>query len=321
VGFRAVTIAFAVLAASVLPALAQTQVVVQGRVFERGTATPVVGATVELDGQPSTTTSSTGAFRIEGVTPGGYSLRVEALGYSPSDVFLVIRQDTSLVVELDVAPVALDTLAVDAREIDLRGHVKERGSDLSLVRTEVHTNLNRETRTNTAGRFRLRDLPAGFPILIQIRAFGYYPLDSTVVAEQDTTLTFELVVDSLAQRMIDVEVARLEERARPFRSAIMPAITREQLLRSRGTVLDVLQSRYSINLGRVQCIVIDERQRYNGLDEFALILPEEVERIEVLERGAMLRVYTRDFIKTMLGGGIRLRRPVYIGQTRPPTCY
>jgi hypothetical protein len=301
--------------------VAQTQVIVQGRVLERGATTPVAGAVVELDGHPATTTSSAGAFRIEGVTPGGHSLRVEALGYAFVDFFLVIRQDTSLTVELDVAPVALDTLAVAAREVDLRGHVKERGSDLSLVRTEVLTNLNRETRTNSGGRFRLRDVPAGVPVLIQIRAFGYYPLDSTIVAEQDTSLVFELAVDTLAQRMIDVEVARLEQRARPFRTAIMPAITRDQLLRSRGTVLDLLQTRYSINLDRVRCIVIDERQKYNGLAEFAVILPEEVERIEVLERGAMLRVYTRDFIRTMLGGGIRLRRPVYIGQTRPPTCY
>ena len=318
--FRVVLLTLAVVAASNTVAMAQTQVVVQGRIVERGTSTPVGNASVELDGYPITATSATGEFRFDRVTPGGYSIRVEGLGYTPADFFLVIRQDTTLSIELNVAPVALDTLAVEAREIDLRGHVKERGSNLSLARTEVLTNLDKETRTNIAGRFRLRDLPASFPILVQVRAFGYLPLDSTIVTDQDTSLTFELEIDSLAQRMIDAEVERLEKRSRPFRTAIMPVIDRGDLMRNNGTVLDIVESRYSIHLRRVRCILIDDRQTYNGLRELALILPEDLERIEVLERGAMLRIYTREFIKRMLGGGTELARPLYIPEARPPVC-
>jgi hypothetical protein len=60
---------------------------------------------------------------------------------------------------------------------------------------------------------------------------------------------------------------------------------------------------------------------YNGLDELALILPDELERIEVLERGAMLRIHTREIIKKLLGGGVRLARPLYVPQARPPLCH
>lgn len=318
---RIAIIALAAVAIAGNTVAAQTRVVVEGRVVERGTGNPVANASVELDGQPIATTSTTGQFQFDRVTPGGYSMHVAGLGYAPADLFLVIRRDTTLTIELDVSPFALDTVSVDARRIDLRGHVRQRGSDLSLTRTEVLTNLDRRTRTNAAGRFRLRDLPAGVPVLVRILAFGYLSLDSTVVADKDTSMVFGLEIDPLAQRMIEVEVARLEERSRPFRTAIMPPIDREELLRNRGTVLDLVQFRYGVNLRRVRCILIDDRQTYNGLDELALILPDELERIEVLERGAMLRIYTREFIKTMLGGGVRLARPLYVPQARPPLCH
>jgi len=321
VGLRAAAVALAAMVAPGGGASGQTQVVIEGRVVERGTTVPIAGASVELDGYPITSTSATGTFRLDGVSPGGYDLRVEAFGYSPHDVFLVIRRDTTVLIELEVAPVVLDTLAVDARKIGIRGVVVDRQSEQRLIRTEIGTSLNHETRTNGAGRFRLRDVPAGFPVQVRLRAFGYLPLDSTIIAEQDTSMTFAMEIDSLAQRMIGVAVGRLEERSRPFRSAIMPPIGREELLRnSNATVLDVLKSRYSINLRRIQCILIDDRQTYNGLDEMAVILPEELERIEVLERGRMLRLYTRNFIKRMLGGGVQLVRPLYVEFARPPVC-
>jgi hypothetical protein len=312
--------AFAFTAASSAPAMAQTQIVVQGRVVERGTSTPLANVSVELDGHPVVVTSGNGQFRFEGVTPGGYSIHAEAFGYTPADAFVVLRQDTTLLIELTVSPLALDTLSVATRRINVRGQVRQSGTDVTLARADVRTNLNRETRTNVAGRFRLRDVPAGVPVLVQVRAFGYLPLDSLVIAERDTSLTFNLEIDALAQRMIARQVSRLEERSRPFRSAIMPAIDRDALLRSNGTILDILESRYSINLKRVRCILIDERQSYNGMQELALYLPEDVERVEVLERGAMLRIYTREFIRKMLGGGVRLARPIYVPDARPPLC-
>jgi hypothetical protein len=320
VSVRFLLTSLVILAASSSAAMAQTQIVVQGRVVERGSGTPLANVSVELDGHPAAVTSDDGEFRFERVTPGGYSIHAEAFGYTPADAFLVLRQDTTLLIELTVAPVSLDTLSVETRRINVRGQVRQSGTDLTLARADVRTNLNRETRTNVAGRFRLRDVPAGVPVLVQIRAFGYLPLDSLVIAERDTSLTFDLEIDALAQRMIAQQVSRLEERSRPFRSAIMPAIDREALLRSNGTILDILESRYSINLRRVRCIVIDERQNNNGMEALALYLPEDVERVEVLERGAMLRIYTREFIRKMLGGGVRLARPIYVPDARPPLC-
>ncbi|MCI0436101.1 MAG: carboxypeptidase-like regulatory domain-containing protein [Gemmatimonadetes bacterium] len=303
------------------PVLAQTQFVVEGRVVQESSGDPIANANIELDGQPAATTDSAGAFRFDNVPPGGWGLRVTALGWSPRDVFLVVRRDTSVVIVLSAAPLPLDTLAVRSRTVDIRGHARDRAADRDLFRARVVTNLNRETTTNTVGRFRLRDMPAGFPVVIGIRAFGYLPLDQVVIAENDTTVIFALEIDPLVQRMIDVEVARLEKRARPFNTAIMPAIDRETLMRRNGTALDVMKSEWGQFLSRIACILIDDVQRYNGLDELGLYFPEELERIEVLFRGRMLRIYTRTYIQRMLGRGTRLRDPVYIEFSRPPACY
>jgi hypothetical protein len=305
---------------AVSPGAAQSRFVVEGRVLEARTGTPIPNAAVDLDGRPVMLTSAEGTFRFEQIEPGGYALRVVALGYAPSDLFLVIRRDTTLVIELEIDPLRLDTVAVEGRRVDMRGRVKEKGSDLDLFRAEV-LYLNRRTETGVAGGFRLRDVPAGVPLPIAIRAFGYLPLQSTIVPVEDTTFVFELEPDALVQRMITVEVDRLKERSGPFLTSIMRPIDRAELLRRRNwTVLDVIKSEYSQFVSRVRCILIDDVQNYNGLDALALYLPDELERIEVLERGAMLRIYTREYIKRMLGGGIRLQKPLYVGFTNPPLC-
>jgi hypothetical protein len=318
------SLAVTLAAASLLSgtASAQTGRVVDGRVVERGGRAAIARAQVELDGYPLVLTGPAGEFRYEQVEPGGYALRVTALGYAPRDLFLVVRQDTSLTIELERAPVRLDTLYVEGRTVDLRGRVTERGTDLGLFRVEVRVaNGNRETETNTAGRFRLRAVPAGPPLALALRAFGYLPLDAEVVAEADTTLAFALEPDPLVQRMIAVEVRRLEERSRPYRAALLPAIDRTGLLRrAGGTVYDVVRSHYGLFPGRLKCIVIDDEQNYNGLEALNLLLPAELERIEFFERGAMLRIYTRDFIRNRLGSRAELPRPLYVALSNPPVC-
>lgn len=311
----------AVCLASAAPAAAQMRITVQGRVVESGSGSPVASATVELEGRPVATTDPAGAFRFDSVAPGAYTVRVTALGYVPADAFAVLRRDTTLLVTLAVAPLPLDPLAVQARRISIRGRVQDSVSREDLFRAEVVTSIDRRTHTNLAGRFRLRDMPAGFPVTIGIRAFGYMPVDIPVIADADTTLTFDMPADPVVQRMLAAQVTRLEERARGYRTAIMPAMNRDELMRrGNSTVLDVLRSRYGIHMRRISCILIDERQTYNGLEELALYFPEEIERVEVLERGAMLRIYTRDFMRKMIGGNVRLQRPVYVSYGNPPVC-
>ena len=82
---RSVFLSFVLVAFSAVPALAQTGSIV-GRVTGSDTGKPVVSAVVEAvraGGQMAGTTYSNqdGAFRIGGLRPGVYTLKVSATGY------------------------------------------------------------------------------------------------------------------------------------------------------------------------------------------------------------------------------------------------
>jgi hypothetical protein len=155
-----------------------------------------------------------------------------------------------------------------------------------------------------------------------VLAFGYMPINAILSVFEDTTLVFELEPDPVMQRMIAVQVARLEERSRPHLAAIMPPMDREYLMANRNaTALDLIRYRYGQRINRVGCILIDDRQSYNGLDELNHYLPDELERIEMLYRGAMLRIYTRDYLSKLVGGGVTLVKPLYVqGLSKTPFC-
>jgi len=74
--------------------------------------------------------------------------------------------------------------------------------------------------------------------------------------------------------------------------------------------------------GCIRCIVLDEEpltpQMADGV--VRTMLAQDVERIEFLFRGNMLRIYTREFMRTMLGGAIELKKPLYVDMARPPLC-
>jgi Carboxypeptidase regulatory-like domain len=315
---RSWAMALLAVCASASPLLAQIDV--RGRVIERGTGNPIGGASIQLGGLPVVVTTTDGDFRFREVEPGRYELRIQALGYADYEQVLLARTDTMLTIELEVMPVPLDTLGVESRSVSIRGLVREKGTRLGLIDVEVLSSIDRSTRTNAAGRFRLKGVPAELPVALEFRGFGYLPFDTIVASSTDTTLNLELEKDPLVQRAISVQVERLDNRSRPYRTPLMPVLDRTELLRNINmSVLDLLKSKYSFFLGRVACILIDDRQSYNGLDELALFLPDRLERIEVLERGAMLRIYTRDYIQKMIGGGVRLAHPA-MAPSKPPLC-
>lgn len=297
----------------------QEPATLSGRVVERDSGQPVAGATVLLRDATRLTTDA-GTFRFTDVEPGRYVLRVSAIGYRPAEMTVVLRRDTTVDVELEVEPVALDTIAVRTRTVHVRGVVRDAETGTGLIDVEVSRGAERE-RTDPIGRFDFEDVPAASPQVIEVRGFGYLPVTVEVTAERDTTLEFALVEDPLAQRMIDVQVERLEMRAHPYVTPIMPAIDREDLMKSiNWTVLDIINTRYGNWMGRVGCILIDDVQTRRGIEELGLMLPDRIQRIELLFRGRMLRVYTRDFIRRMLGGGVTLKPPLYVTPPAPAYC-
>lgn len=298
------------------PMLAQTGVVVEGRVLEAGTTAGIQNAIVELVGHGATLTSAAGTFRFEGVDPRGYVFRVDAFGYASESRFLAVDGYTTVSVPLEIAPLPLDSLVVEPRAIDIKGRVRDPGRGLLLVDAEILTNQIPPTGTDDHGRFTLDDVFEDVPLRVIVRAFGYVPVDTILLPDEDESYLFELVPDTVVERMIGVQVRRLEERAAGRRSALMRPMNRERLLRYAGhaDLLTTLEFEYWRRIGRVGCVVLDEEQLLGGATSLLwTMLPEELERIEFLFRGAMLRIYTREFMREMIAGGIELRRPSMVG--------
>jgi hypothetical protein len=306
------------------PAAAQSDAVIQGRVVARGGSPEVDGARVELEGHGVTETSALGTFRFEGVAPGNYTLRVTGVGYAPAIMRLAIRGDTTVTVRLEPVPFRLDSLTVTARRIDVEGLAQDTVMDLPLRDADVFTSYAPSTRTNRHGRFRLTDVWEGNPIAVTVAAFGYLPLDTIVEPMAGDRYVLNLARDLVVEKMIAHQVERIEQRAAGRLSVLMRPLDRDALLRSGGVSLrDVLRAKYSIHLRRLRCVLVDDKQLPPAVDGPMLgtMHPEDIQRVEVLFNGAMLRIYTREFIRRMIGRQVDLRAPVYVNIANPPVCH
>ncbi len=304
-----------VLAAAIpIPVLAQTVAVVQGRVIEAGTTSGIQNAIVELEGHGATLTSLGGTFRFEGVEPGGYTLRVEAFGYAPDSRLLTVAGDTTVTIPLEIAPLLLDSVVVETRLIDMRGWVRDRGREARLPDAGVFSNQGRAALTDASGRFRLEDVQEDVPLRVSVMAFGYLPLDTIFVPQRGERYLFELDSDPQMERLIDVQIERLGERASGRSAVLMRSVDRERLLRRRGTVGDLLDFDYPRGYSP-GCVVVDEEQLIQ-VAPMGFVLGttpvSDIYRIEFLFGGAMMRIYTREFIQTMIASDIELGEPYYI---------
>lgn len=292
-----------------------------GGIFDAQAGVGVQNAVVTLEGMRPTLTGAAGDFTFSDVPAGEYTIRAEAFGYITSSGFLTVEGDVSLALRLDVAPFVMDSLVVAPRRISVNGRVRDPDRNVDLSDVDVFTSLGEETRTSRRGRFDV-DGWEDTGLLLQIRGFGYLPIDTVIVPEADRTHHFDLDVDPLIERMIDVEIRRIEERAGGRRAITMRPLNRVDLLRRRGlTIFEVLQNEYR-GRARLGCVVLDEvvltPSYADGLIRTMLV--QEVERLEFLFSGQMLRIYTRRFMQRMLGSGIELREATYVSMARPPFC-
>ena len=294
-------------------ARAQTTAVIQGRIVAAGGNIGIENASVVLEGHASTLSSAGGSFRIEGVPFGPHVITVRALAYTSLSLQVVVEGDMEVRISLEIRPLDVDGLVVDLEAVSVRGRVRDPALDIPISGADVRTDQTAPERTNLNGRFDLEVWDA-VPLTLSIAAFGYLPLDTTVTPQEGAEYRFEVTPDPLVSRMIDVEVARLEDRSAGRRSALMRPLNRKDLLRwKNASIADVLKSAYSMHTRRVRCVLVDEKQLAPMVIVHTLqtTFVTEVERIEFLFGGAMLRVYTRDFLRRILGGGIPLRTPSY----------
>lgn len=301
--------------------LAQATSVVQGRVYDPVSSTGIANAIVTLGGRGGVLTTSDGSFRLDRVDAGDYVLHVEAFGYRASEVTLSVSGDTTVAVPLVAEPLLLDSVLVEAGTLDFDGRVRDPARDYDVMDAHVVTDEGHEEWTNAHGRFDLDDAWAKTPMHMVITAFGYLPLDTTFIPDDEERYTFDLAPDPLAERMIARENRRLAERAGEYLYEYRPPMNRDVMARymGTGTLQTMMEAKYPLNvLEKVVCLVVDERQVRAGAESAFVLrhtIPEELERVEVLEfhlggdRQLMVRAYTRSFFQELIARNQRLRPP------------
>ena len=307
-----------------VPVLAQVDVVVEGRVYDARSDAGIQNAVVTLEGHGATLSSAQGAFRFRGVEPGVYVLRVEGFGYVDFTSSVLVVRYAMVSVPLEAAPLPLDSIVVEARTLDFDGRVRDPTLDYFLLDAQVFSDQGHEEWTNVHGRFDLDDVFEGTPLHVAIRAFGYLPLDTTFVPDDEERYDFDLVTDPLATRMIAFQVLRLEVRAGENLYQYRPALNRAELSRYAGfgTIQSIMELKYPRRILRsVSCLILDEQEVIRSWRRRWVLqnmIPEELERIELLEfpgpaRSFQLRIYTRGFFQELVSRNPPLRKAVRAG--------
>jgi hypothetical protein len=161
-------------------------------------------------------------------------------------------------------------------------------------------------------------------------AFGYRTAQVRIDLRADTTLSLLLQVEPLVMQGIAVQADRLTARSRalpwPVRS-----VAREELARSAApTPVEALKERrlqlVPCPWGTMECVrhrnvptpvlvCIDER--VSGLDELRTWPNHSLYKIEVHDRGRMVRAYTIRFMEQVLAGKRDFR---HVLRTDDPSC-
>jgi len=307
-------------------AFAQTGSVVAGRVLDAASGTVVRNAIVDLVNRGSTLTDEGGHFRFEDVPAGAYTLRVDAFGFAVETRAVNVSGDTDLVVSVDYRPLPLDTVVVESRLIDIRGRVRDPDRAMAIVDAEVFTNQVVGVITGPHGRFEVDDVRANVPLRVVVQALGYVTLDTVFIPDEDHRYELELRSDPRVEALIELQSLRLHDRDSPTGTAMLQPMDRERALEYAGNhiVATMLEWEYGRRISRVACTLVNEVQWVFDWQPTTLsqILPEDIQRIEFLFEGKMMRIYTREFMREMINREVDLRTPVYVERLgTDPVCF
>ena len=212
-----------------------------GRVFDADNQQGIQNAVVTLDGYGFRLTEASGEFRFDGVAAGDYVLTVEAFGYVTVARRVRIPAETSVSIALEPSALELDSLLIESRTIDFDGRVRDPRLDYSVKDARVTTDQGHEEWSNAHGRFDLDDVREGVTLRVVIHAFGYLPLDTAFVPDDDATVVARLAQASCAtlprwsiyarcprprresptseRRLLDSSKQRSKRRAKPSNAA------------------------------------------------------------------------------------------------------
>jgi hypothetical protein len=335
---------WAIVAALFVAGVARAQTVrVTGSVVAENIGGPVANAEVRLTGGDAVVTDANGRFQLSTV-PGRYVLTVMAVGFRLRSLDLDISRDTSLTIVMPRLVVTLDTMVVRAANVRILGAVVDSATGSNLMQAKATIYPSGKSTGALSGEFLFTNVPAG-EITIVVEAAEHLPAQATFRTFSDTLVVFRLGIDSVALRMIALQVKRLESRTKAM-SVPSEALNRDAIVRqSTTTIGELIYRRLNedpVDVRRRPPVAADEgcfflddakvpREAFEG------VLAELVERVEFYKeagqsasirprvagrtaptaRGGvrMIRVYTKRYAAT-LARQEELPRIVYMPGTR-----
>jgi hypothetical protein len=201
-------------------------------------------------------------------------------------------------------------LLVEAGYIEVRGTVVDAETGSRIPEARIRAGNAPEVYSSSRGNFRVKDLPRGHSISLLVDAFKYRPARIALITERDTTLTIPMEADPVSLRLFQETVDELELRSRGVNLSRTELNRRYIQLLPNRSVLGLIKWRLRRDFSP-DCIFVDEiKYSFDGILES--YKAREVERIEIYGGGAMIRVYTQEFVARHFGRADELPRIIYV---------
>ena len=224
------------------------------------------------------------------------------------------------------APLAAQEASAPAR-VTLQGQVIDHATGQPIVGATVEVEkLHFRAVTDREGRFTLRKVHPGEQEFVVSRLGYQEEVRAVAIAPGAESALFQLRPDPVVLEGLTVKMNLLDRRHRQVAVASR-AFGREALTATAApTMLEFVQIHggvFAMDCGRVAyernctnsrgslirpAVFVDEMPAF-GLEGLRSVRPEEVERVEVYQRGRQIRVYTSHFME-MAARGNRYIAPV-----------
>lgn len=316
-------LAFAVSLA--LPVALSAQVVrVNGTVVNERLE-PIRGATLRLTGADSTlTTGPSGTFQFEGIFPSGMILTVSAPGYDFRSIPLS-PGNTTLTITMKSSITTLEKMVIRPKGVRIKGQVVDdkTGDALLFARVAIFPD-GRTVDASNVGDFRFDSIQGTVTIVAE--AIEHLPVQVQLNPSRDTSIKIRMPIDSVALRMIALQVTRLQKRSQAVPHTFKYADRERIQIESRTSIAEMVDKLLIRPMNRRTlssqsaddaCVFYDDKKIAPGM--LLGIYPELIERVEVYARGAMVRVYSKRYVMS-LAGQEQLRKVLYLPIGMRPVC-
>ncbi len=188
----------AVFSSSLTPVTAPATAI-EGVIKDAATDLPISGATISLSGATTATatTDGSGAYRVEGLTPGALSIEITASGYDAVVAGTTVYENN--VISFSPVMYGTGTTPVDGNASGVTGVVVDAATDLPISGAEIVAMFGASTQTvssDSSGRFSISGLTQ-YTGELQVSLAGYY------------SYTIDLALEPL--RVLDLGKVRLRQ--------------------------------------------------------------------------------------------------------------